>query len=249
MKKEDIGIFGKERISKKEKFGKVDAVFETVAERYDLMNDLMSLGIHRLWKRYAVELLDLGKDQVVLDLASGTGDISKIIGASLPKGSVLFSCDPNFRMLSLGRDKGIDSGLIGEINHLCARAESLPFAESSVDRVIIGFGLRNFTDIKKSLEELHHILDFGSRLVILEFSTVESPILSKLYNLYSRNVIPALGSIVAKDKASYQYLVDSIKNHPDQESLKKMMEEAGFGRIKYYNILSGIVTIHVGFRL
>ena len=152
MKKEDIGIFGEERIPKKEKYRKVDAVFETVAERYDLMNDLMSLGIHRLWKRYAVELLDLGKDQVVLDLASGTGDISKIIGASLPKGSVLFSCDPNFRMVSLGRDKGIDSGLIGGISHICARAESLPFADFSVDRGIIGFGLRNFTDIKKSLE-------------------------------------------------------------------------------------------------
>ena len=249
MKKEDIGIFGKERIPKKEKFGKVDAVFETVAERYDLMNDLMSLGMHRLWKGYAIELLDLAKDQVVLDLASGTGDISKIIGASLPEGSVLLSCDPNFRMLSLGRDKSIDSGLIGDINHFCAMAESLPFADSSVDRVIIGFGLRNFSDIDKSLEELYRILDVGSRLVILEFSKVESPILSKLYNLYSRNFIPTLGNIVAKDKTSYQYLVDSIKNHPDQESLKKMMEKAGFGRIKYFNILSGIVTIHVGFRL
>ena len=141
MKSEDTGIFGKERIPKKDKFGRVDAVFETVAERYDLMNDLMSLGIHRLWKRYAIELLDLGKDQIVLDLASGTGDISKIIVRHYLK-VVLFSCDPNFRMVSLGRDKGIDSGLIGEINHLCARAESLPFAESSVDRVIIGFGLQ-----------------------------------------------------------------------------------------------------------
>ena len=231
-----------------QKKGLVKGVFNKVYKKYDLMNDLMSLGIHRLWKRYAVELLDLGKDQVVLDLASGTGDISKIIGASLPKGSLLFSCDPNFRMLSIGRDKGIDSGLIGGISHICARAESLPFADSSVDRGIIGFGLRNFTDIKSSLDELHRILDIGSRLVILEFSTVESPFLSKLYNLYSRNVIPTLGSVVAKDKASYQYLVDSIKNHPDQESLKKMMEESGFDRVKYFNILSGIVTIHVGFR-
>ena len=118
MKSEDIGIFGKERIPKKDKFGRVDAVFETVAERYDLMNDLMSLGIHRLWKRYAIELLDLGKDQIVLDLASGTGDISRMIGASLPEGSILLSCDPNFRMLSMGRDKGIDSGLMDGINHL-----------------------------------------------------------------------------------------------------------------------------------
>lgn len=249
MKKEDIGTFGKERIPKKEKFEKVDAVFDTVADRYDLMNDLMSLGIHRLWKRYAVELLDLDKGQIVLDLAAGTGDISKIIGASLPEGSVLLSCDPNFRMLSLGRDKGIDSGLIGDINHLSLRAESLPFADSSIDRGIIGFGLRNFTDIKKSLEELHRVLDLGSRLVILEFSTVENPILSKLYKIYSRNIIPTLGDIVTKDKAGYQYLVDSIESHPDQESIKKLMKEAGFDRIQYFNILSGIVTIHVGFRI
>ena len=226
----------------------VKNVFEKVYDKYDLMNDLMSLGIHRLWKRYAIELLDLGKDQIVLDLASGTGDISRMIGASLPEGSVLLSCDPNFRMLSMGRDKAIDSGLMDDINHLSARAEALPFAESSVDRGIIGFGLRNFTDIKKSLEEFHHILSVGSRLVILEFSKVKNPFLSQLYKLYSRNLIPTLGEIVAKDKASYQYLVDSIENHPDQESLKKMMEESGFDRVKYFNILSGIVTIHVGFR-
>ena len=231
------------------KKGLVQNVFNKVYDKYDLMNDFMSLGIHRLWKKYAVELLDMAEGQIILDLAAGTGDISKIIGKSLPSDSLLLSCDPNFRMLSLGRDKGIDAGLVEGIYHIGTRAEDLPLADSSVDRVIVGFGLRNFTDIRKSLEEIYRVINVGSRLVILEFSHVKNPVLSKLYDFYSLNIIPGIGKAVAKDKASYQYLVDSIRSHPDQESVKGFMEEVGFENTKYFNILSGIVAIHVGFRL
>jgi len=247
-KKEYFTTFGKEEIPVSEKLKRVQAVFDSVVNRYDLMNDLMSLGAHRLWKKYAVELLDLNGDQVVLDLAAGTGDISKLIGQKMSKNSILLSCDSNFRMLSRGRDKMTDSGIVENVNFAGASAESLPFSDNSLSRIIVGFGLRNFSDKKKSLEEMYRVLQIGGKIIILEFSKVENKMMSKIYDFYSFNVLPFLGEVVTKDRSSYQYLVDSIRNHPDQISLKNLVETIGFENSDYFNILSGIVAIHVAYK-
>ncbi|MEC9248853.1 MAG: bifunctional demethylmenaquinone methyltransferase/2-methoxy-6-polyprenyl-1,4-benzoquinol methylase UbiE [Pseudomonadota bacterium] len=242
---EDHTDFGYQEIPAREKFRRVEKVFSSVAPSYDLMNDLMSFGIHRFWKKYAVELLDIEEGQVILDLASGTGDISKLIGEKLGENDVLLSCDANFRMLSTGRDKLTDRGLVNGLTYVGVEAESLPFPDASVNRIIVSFGLRNFSDKKKALDEMYRVLKMGGRLVLLEFSTVRNQFLSRFYNFYSFKVLPRLGEAVAKDRESYQYLVESIRRHPDQESLKTMMEARGFENVSYFNFLSGIVAIHL----
>ena len=246
MKKDEgYTTFGYQEVSVREKFRRVDKVFSSVAPNYDLMNDLMSFGVHRFWKKYAVEILDIEDGQVILDLASGTGDISRLIGEKLGGNNVLLSCDANFRMLSNGRDKLTNRGLVNGLTYISVEAESLPFPDASVNRVIVSFGLRNFSDKKKALDEMYRVLKIGGRLVLLEFSAVRNPFLSRFYDFYSFKVLPHLGEAVAKDRESYQYLVESIRQHPDQESLKRMIEAGGFEKVSYFNFLSGIVAIHL----
>jgi demethylmenaquinone methyltransferase / 2-methoxy-6-polyprenyl-1,4-benzoquinol methylase len=238
-------MFGYERVDSTEKTRRVRGVFDAVADRYDLMNDLMSGGLHRLWKRYAVTLLDVRPGQEILDLAGGTADLTRLIAGRNERLRVWCS-DINARMLARGRERSIDAGCAGGIHYVQANAEQLPFASASLDRVIIGFGLRNVTHKSRALEEMVRVLVPGGRAVILEFSTVQAPLLARLYDTYSFNILPRLGKMVARDEASYRYLAESIRVHPDQESLALMMERAGFAATRYHNLVGGIVAAHVG---
>lgn len=237
--------FGYERVSARDKTRRVRGVFDSVAERYDLMNDLMSGGLHRLWKRYAVELLDVRADHVVLDLAGGTADLSRLI-ARRAAGVRVVCSDINARMLARGRDRSLDAGHASDIVYVQANAERLPFASASLDRVIIGFGLRNVTYKSAALAEMARVLRPGGRAVVLEFSTVQAPLLARLYETYSFRVLPRLGGLVARDADSYRYLAESIRVHPDQDALAFMMERAGFASVRYHNLLGGVVAVHVG---
>ena len=221
----------------------VDAVIHKVAGRYDLMNDLMSGGMHRLWKRFAVEIAGVRPGASVLDLAGGTGDLARlfadVVGAS---GRVVLS-DINHAMLVEGRDKTIDRGLALPV--VQCNAESLPFRDRAFDAVAIGFGLRNVTRKELALSEMRRILKPGGAALVLEFSRVWAPI-APIYDWYSFNVLPRIGAVVAKDEASYRYLAESIRMHPDQQALKAMMEQAGFDRVEYSNLTAGVVAVHVG---
>jgi demethylmenaquinone methyltransferase/2-methoxy-6-polyprenyl-1,4-benzoquinol methylase len=224
-------------------------VFDSVASRYDLMNDLMSLGIHRLWKRRTVEMAGVRRGQRVLDLAAGTGDLAerfaRIVGAD---GEVVMS-DINQAMLEQGRDRLVDTGIVGNLDYVLANAEALPFASDSFDCITIGFGLRNVTHKQLALDEMYRVLRPGGRALILEFSHPTTKPLEKAYDAYSFAVLPALGRLVAGDSASYRYLAESIRMHPDQETLLGMMEQAGFERATYENHTGGIVAIHRGYKL
>jgi len=241
--------FGYKEVPVEEKAGRVRAVFDSVASRYDLMNDLMSLGIHRLWKRQTVALAGVRRGQRVLDLASGTGDLAErfagIVGA---EGLVIMS-DINAAMLAQGRDRLLDLGRVGNLRYALADAERLPFAPETFDCVTIGFGLRNVTRKEWALEEMFRVLRPGGRALILEFSHPNSRALSRVYDLYSFSVLPGLGRLIAADAESYRYLAESIRMHPDQETLKGMMEAAGFERCSYFNLSGGIVAIHRGYKL
>lgn len=241
--------FGYEQVPEHEKSGRVRAVFESVATRYDLMNDLMSLGIHRLWKRQAVALSGVRRGQRVLDLAAGTGDLAaRFAGLVGPGGHVVFS-DINAAMLEQGRVRMVDQGLVGNLTYVQADAQSLPFPDDHFDCVSIGFGLRNVTHKQQALDAMFRVLKPGGRLLVLEFShPVHSP-LRKAYDFYSFDVLPKLGGLVAKDEDSYRYLAESIRMHPDQETLKGMLELSGFERCDYFNLTGGIVAIHRGFKL
>ena len=240
--------FGYQTVSPEEKTERVAGVFRSVASRYDLMNDLMSMGIHRLWKRLAIELAGVRPGQRVLDLAGGTGDLairfSRIVG---DQGHVVLS-DINESMLAEGRDRLIDSGCLHNTEVVQADAEDLPFPDSSFHCVAMAFGLRNVTDKEKALRSILRVLKPGGRLLVLEFSKPVYEPLSRLYDLYSFAVLPRLGRAVAGDEESYRYLAESIRMHPDQERLKKMMEDAGFEQCDYFNMTGGIVAIHRGFR-
>ncbi len=241
--------FGYQKVAAEEKVKRVAAVFRSVAGNYDLMNDLMSFGAHRLWKRHAVNLSGVKKGQAVLDVAGGTGDLSKLFHQRVGKqGSVLVS-DINNAMLLEGRNKLIDAGIISGIDYVQANAESLPFADNSFDCISIAFGLRNVTDKQKALESMFAKLRYGGCLIILEFSKIEIASLKRFYDAYSFNVIPKIGKFVAKDEASYQYLVESIRMHPDQETLKGMLETAGFSSVDYFNMTGGVVAIHRAYKL
>jgi demethylmenaquinone methyltransferase/2-methoxy-6-polyprenyl-1,4-benzoquinol methylase len=241
--------FGYETVAEAEKAGRVRGVFDSVATRYDLMNDLMSLGIHRLWKRFAVELSGVRAGQRVLDLASGTGDLAaRLAGLVGPDGLVVMS-DINAAMLAQGRDRLLDAGRVGNVRFAQIDAESLPFPDASFDCVTIGFGLRNVTHKERALAEMRRVLRPGGRVLVLEFSHPTTAPLRAAYDLYSFQVLPRLGRLVASDEASYRYLAESIRVHPDQETLKAMMEAAGFERCDVHNLTGGVVAVHRGFRL
>jgi demethylmenaquinone methyltransferase / 2-methoxy-6-polyprenyl-1,4-benzoquinol methylase len=246
----DTTHFGYQTIKSSEKSERVRAVFQSVAKRYDLMNDLMSFGLHRLWKRIAVQKCALRPDHQVLDLAGGTGDLTALIAKELgPKGRV-FLTDINEDMLSVAKNRLIDRGLLQSVEYLEANAECLPFENNRFHCVIMGFGLRNVTDKARALIEIERVLKPGGRAVILEFSefTSKHSALSAVYDAYSHSVLPMLGKLICNDADSYRYLAESIRRHPNQESLKDMMEKAGLQRVSYQNLNSGIVALHTGFK-
>jgi len=240
--------FGYKDVPLNEKVKLVADVFRSVAPKYDLMNDVMSFGLHRLWKRFTIAKADLRAGHIVLDVASGTGDLAiafaKIVGTT---GKVIMT-DINEAMLQVGRERVEDAGIIGNINCIQANAESLPFQPNYFDCISIAFGLRNVTNKSAALASMYRILKPGGKLLILEFSHPTIPMLNKLYDSYSFHVIPKMGELIANDKASYQYLVESIRMHPDQETLKTMMMQAGFEDVNYFNLSGGIVALHMGYK-
>ena len=241
--------FGYRAVAPAEKTRLVGEVFRSVAPKYDLMNDLMSFGVHRLWKRDFVGTSGVREGARVLDLASGTGDIAALLSEAVgPAGHVLAS-DINPAMLAIGRDRLTDRGRVANLDYALANAEFLPFPDRRFSLVTIAFGLRNVTDKQRALGEIHRVLDFGGRALILEFSAVRHEALKALYDLYSFEVLPRLGRAVADDEASYRYLAESIRKHPDQDTLKGMMEAAGFERTSYRNLSGGVVAIHSGYRV
>lgn len=238
--------FGFREVALADKRELVGAVFSSVAGRYDLMNDLMSLGLHRLWKRHFIATAGLRPGQRLLDLAGGTGDIAALAARALGDQGLVVLSDINAEMLARGRDRIVDEGLSARC--ACARidAEALPFPARSFDRVTIAFGLRNVSRQHQALAEMRRVLRPGGRALILEFSAVRQPALRPLYDAYSFQVLPRLGRLVADDEASYRYLAESIRKHPDQETLAAMMRDAGFDRVDVRNLLGGIVAIHRG---
>ena len=240
--------FGFSRVNRGDKAGMVRGVFDSVAGRYDLMNDLMSGGIHRLWKRFTIELSAVRPGQTVLDIAGGTGDLaakfSRLVG---PEGQVILA-DINAAMLTVGRDRLIDKGATGNVQVVQADAQQLPFDDNSIDCITIAFGLRNVTDKALAMRSMLRVLRPGGRLLVLEFSKPTSALLGKLYDQYSFQILPAMGRLIAQDAESYRYLAESIRQHPDQETLLEMMETAGFVNCRYHNMTGGVVALHQGFK-
>jgi demethylmenaquinone methyltransferase / 2-methoxy-6-polyprenyl-1,4-benzoquinol methylase len=241
--------FGYERVPWSEKKLRVRGVFDSVAPRYDLMNDVMSGGLHRLWKRFAIARTGLLKGQSALDVAAGSGDLAVGLARRVGRAGRVVVTDINASMLSIGRDRLIDAGFAGNVDYVLCDAEALPFADRSFHCVTIGFGLRNVTDKDRALASIFRVLKPGGRLLVLEFSKADLGPLAPLYELYSMQVLPRLGALLANDAASYRYLAESIRRHPDQETLKGMMERAGLERCEYHNLTAGIVALHVGFKL
>ncbi len=242
--------FGYQTILTSEKDAKVRDVFQSVAKRYDLMNDLMSFGLHRFWKRIAVQRCNLRPDHQILDLASGTGDLAFLMSKHLGPEGKIFLTDINAAMLEVAKKRLVDRGLTRAIDYIQANAEVLPFENRKFHCVIMGFGLRNVTHKEKALQEIYRVLKPGGRAVILEFSEVapQNAALSKVYNAYSFTVLPLLGKLICNDSESYRYLAESIRRHPKQEDLKEMMEKSGLQEVTYQNIHSGIVALHLGFK-
>lgn len=241
--------FGYKEVPVEEKSQHVAGVFRSVAPKYDVMNDLMSMGIHRIWKRLTIELAGVRPGQTVLDLAGGTGDLAIKFSRQVGDSGKVVLADINEAMLAVGRDRLTDAGCSHNTEVVQVNAECLPFADNTFDCITIAFGLRNVTDQMAALRSMLRVLKPGGRLLILEFSKPVHRPLAKLYDIYSFSVLPRLGKVVAGDADSYQYLAESIRMHPDQETLKAMMEEAGFSRSEYYNMTGGIVALHRGFKL
>jgi demethylmenaquinone methyltransferase/2-methoxy-6-polyprenyl-1,4-benzoquinol methylase len=237
--------FGYERVTPEEKTTRVRGVFDSVAPSYDLMNDLMSGGLHRLWKRFALLQTGLRPGQRALDVASGTGDLGAGLARQVGRDGLAVLADINREMLARGRDRLIDKGLGAQVAFVIADAECLPFADASFDCVTIGFGLRNVTDKPAALASMRRVLRPGGRLLVLEFSKPR-PEVRAAYDAYSFNVLPRLGGIVAGDAASYRYLAESIRMHPDQETLAAMIREAGFDDCRWHNLAAGVVALHIG---
>lgn len=235
--------FGFEEVGINQKAKKVGDVFHSVAEEYDLMNDVMSFGMHRLWKRMLLELSGLSENAITLDIASGTGDIPKLISQKFPS-SHIHVTDINESMLTLGKERSINENFYQNCSFALASGEKLPYQDQMFDLVTIGFGLRNFTDKQAGLREMKRVLRPGGILLILEFSKPTNSLFSKIYDWYSFNVIPRLGSLFVDDADSYKYLAESIRMHPAQEELKLMVIEAGFEKCKFYNLVNGVVAIH-----
>ena len=240
--------FGYETVAADEKATLVKGVFDSVASRYDIMNDLMSGGLHRLWKRYAIDQAAVRSGQSVLDLAGGTGDLAREFASQVGATGQVTLADINANMLVEGRSRLIDAGVAGNLTIAQADAENLPFADASFDCVTIAFGLRNVTDKNAALASMLRVLKAGGKLLILEFSK-PADVLKPAYDLYSFRVLPLLGKLVAGDESSYRYLAESIRMHPDQETLLEMMKSAGFERCRYHNLSGGIVALHVGYKL
>ena len=240
--------FGYKEVPTKDKEKLVKGVFDSVASNYDLMNDVMSFGIHRLWKQYAIDIANVKKGDAILDLASGTGDLIKLYHKKIGNSGRIVSSDINEAMLDEGKRNLINSGVLG-IEFVHANAEKLPFEDNSFDLVSIAFGLRNVTDKDKALSEMCRVLKPGGILIVLEFSKTTNPVLEKIYDAYSFNLIPKFGSWFAGDEDSYQYLAESIRKHPDQETLKQMIIDAGFDMCEYQNLTGGVVAIHKGIKV
>jgi demethylmenaquinone methyltransferase/2-methoxy-6-polyprenyl-1,4-benzoquinol methylase len=240
--------FGYREVETDQKASLVANVFHSVASRYDLMNDLMSGGVHRLWKRFTIEVSGVRRGQRVLDIAGGTGDLaakfSKLVG---PEGEVILA-DINESMLNVGRDRLTDRGVCGNIDYVQADAQYLPFPDNHFDVITIAFGLRNVTDKDLALRSMLRVLKPGGRLLVLEFSKPRSELFSKVYDTYSFEVIPRVGKLVTGDADSYRYLAESIRVHPDQETLTQMMDDAGFTNTEYFNLTGGVVALHKGIK-
>lgn len=239
--------FGFRKVAAADKARLVGGVFDSVADKYDVMNDLMSLGVHRLWKRFTIEMSGVRAGQRVLDVASGTGDLAAAFAERVGDGGWVVATDINNAMLSRGRDALLDRGISTTVSYTLADAERLPFRDNSFDCVSIAFGLRNVTHISAALAAMQRVLKPGGRLLVLEFSKPLAAV-RPLYDAYSK-FLPWLGKVVANDAESYRYLVESIRMHPDQETLKQMMSEAGFAHCDYYNLSGGIVALHRGYKL
>ncbi|VAW68908.1 2-methoxy-6-polyprenyl-1,4-benzoquinol methylase [hydrothermal vent metagenome] len=246
---EDKTHFGYQQVPVGEKAARVADVFHSVAANYDVMNDVMSFGVHRLWKRFTLSQTGLKGGQKVLDLAGGTGDLAMKMASMVgPAGQVVLS-DINGSMLRRGRERLIDQGVAGNIEYVQANAECLPFQDDTFDCITIAFGLRNVTDKDKALRSMNRVLKPGGRLLVLEFSKPVAPGLAPVYDIYSFKLLPLMGKFIAKDAESYQYLAESIRMHPDQETLKGMMEDAGFSKVKYHNLTGGIVALHKAYKI
>jgi demethylmenaquinone methyltransferase / 2-methoxy-6-polyprenyl-1,4-benzoquinol methylase len=248
MSGNDKTHFGYQEVPAGEKARRVAGVFSSVADNYDLMNDLMSFGVHRLWKRFTLGLTALRPGQSALDLAGGTGDLARGLARQVGESGKAVLADINAAMLEHGRQNLIDHGVVGNVEFVQADAERLPFPDRHFDCITIGFGLRNVTRKEAALASMYRVLKPGGCLLILEFSKPVAPALRSIYDQYSFKVLPQLGKLVAKDEASYRYLAESIRMHPDQETLKSMMETAGFERCSYFNLSGGIVALHRGYR-
>lgn len=240
--------FGYQSVAWTEKEKKVAEVFHSVARQYDLMNDLMSMGIHRLWKRFAIALSDVRPGQVVLDLAGGSGDLTRLLSHKVGDEGQVVLADINAAMIQVGRDRLLNEGLFKNINFVQGNAQYLPFADNSFHCITMAFGLRNVTDKEEALRSMYRVCKPGGKLLVLEFSTPTLPGLKPIYDWYSFNILPHIGALFANDKESYQYLAESIRMHPDQESLKTMIEQAGFEDCHYHNLSGGIVALHVAYK-
>ena len=240
--------FGFRKVPVEDKAKHVRGVFDSVADNYDLMNDVMSAGIHRLWKRFAIGMSGVQSGQQVLDLAGGTGDITRLLAPHVGQRGHVVLTDINAAMLEQGRANLLDHGISGNVTYAQVDAEELPFPDGSFDLVTIAFGLRNVTDKQRALESIYRVLRPGGRLLILEFSKPAAA-LKPAYDFYSFKILPRLGHLIARDEASYRYLAESIRMHPDQNTLLAMMQQAGFERCDFHNLTGGIVAIHRGYRL
>ncbi len=246
---DDLTDFGFQTVPIAEKAQKVAGVFRSVARKYDIMNDLMSFGIHRLWKRYTLALANVLPGQYVLDLAGGTGDLALKLTQKVGNDGLVILSDINDAMLSIGRDRLTNAGRVNNIRYAQADAEQLPFHDNIFDLVTISFGLRNVTRKEAALSAMYRVLKPGGRLIILEFSKPISAMLNQIYDTYSFNVLPRIGQLIANDADSYRYLAESIRKHPDQETLKHMMITAGFENCDYHNLTGGVVAVHRGYKL
>ncbi|MEH0888244.1 bifunctional demethylmenaquinone methyltransferase/2-methoxy-6-polyprenyl-1,4-benzoquinol methylase UbiE [Enterobacter sp. UNJFSC 003] len=245
---QDTTHFGFQTVAKAQKADMVAHVFHSVAAKYDVMNDLMSFGIHRLWKRFTIDCSGVRRGQTVLDLAGGTGDLtakfSRLVGET---GRVVLA-DINDSMLKMGREKLRNIGVVGNVEYVQANAEALPFPDNTFDCITISFGLRNVTDKEKALRSMYRVLKPGGRLLVLEFSKPIIEPLSKAYDAYSFHILPRIGELVANDAESYRYLAESIRMHPDQDTLKAMMQDAGLENVEYFNLTAGVVALHRGYK-
>ena len=248
MNNTDSTHFGYQTIPIAEKTERVAEVFHSVASNYDLMNDLMSGGLHRWWKQFAINVCQLRPGQRVLDIAGGTGDLAKKLAKAVGKTGRVVLSDINSSMLQIGRGRLLDAGIVDNVTYLQANAEYLPFPENYFDRITIAFGLRNVTQKELALASMYRILKPGGSLVVLEFSKPILPVLQKIYDTYSFHIIPQLGKWVTGDEASYRYLVESIRMHPDQMNLSSMMKNAGFDDVSYFNLTGGIVAVHRAYK-